>query len=65
LSEQIGQPLYIKEDARFILGSTSHIHVGGVEIPSETIPDVILAELKVLELDLNLVALLTMNRRNV
>lgn len=58
LSEQIGQPLYIKEDARIVLGSTSHIHTGAVEIPSETIPNLILAELKILELDLNTVALL-------
>ncbi|MEP4433600.1 MAG: AsmA family protein, partial [Hyphomicrobiales bacterium] len=58
LSEQIGQPLYIKEDVRITLGATSHIHAGTVQIPSETIPELILAELNVFELDLNLLALM-------
>ena len=54
LSDQIGQRLYIKEDARIVLGPTSHVHAGMVEIPSAAIPDVTLAELKILEFDLNL-----------
>ena len=58
LSEQIGQPIYVKEDVSVILGPVSRVYVGDVEIPSEEISDTILAQLKVLELDLDLVALL-------
>lgn len=58
LSEQIGQPLIIRDDVRVVLGPTSRIFVAGVEIPSEDIADKNLAELNVLELELDLFALL-------
>ncbi|MCP4306809.1 MAG: AsmA family protein [bacterium] len=58
LSDQIGQALVVKDDVSIVLGPTSRIHVSGVEIPSEKIPDAALAELNVLEFDLDLVALL-------
>lgn len=54
LSEQIGQTLYIRGDVSIVLGATSHIRATAVEVPSETIPNVNLAALNVLEMELNL-----------
>lgn len=58
LSEQIGQPIYVKEDVSIILRPISRVYVGDVEIPSEDISDAVLAELKLLEFDIDLAALL-------
>ncbi|WIY24265.1 AsmA family protein [Parasedimentitalea psychrophila] len=58
LSEQIGQPLHVKDDVSVVPGPISRITVARVVIPSENIPDTNLAELNFLELDLNLVELL-------
>ncbi len=57
LSDQIGQPLHIREDVRVVLGPVSRITVAGVEIPSQSVDGTALAELKRLEMDLDLVAL--------
>ena len=57
LSEQIGQPLLVNDDVSVALGRITHIYVGGVVIPSETLPDTSLAELKLLEMELNVAAL--------
>lgn len=57
LSEQIGQPIHVRDDVRIVVGPISRIYVGGVEIPSENIAETNLAELNVLELDLDLFAL--------
>ena len=57
LSEQIGQPLLVNDDVSVALGRITHIYVGGVVIPSETLPDTPLAELKLLELELDVAAL--------
>ncbi len=57
LSEQIKQPLLVQDDVSVTLGLTSNIYVGGVMIPSQTIPDTSLAELNMLELELDVVAL--------
>ncbi len=59
LSEQIGQTVHIKGDVSIILGTTSHIRATKVEVPSEAIENVNLAALNVLELDLNLSALIS------
>lgn len=58
LSEQIGQPLNVKDDVSVVPGAISRITVAGVTIPSKDIPDTNLAELNLLELDLNFVELL-------
>lgn len=58
LSEQIGQPLYVKGDVSVFPGRISRIMVAGVTIPSEDVSGTNLAELNLLELDLNLVSLL-------
>ena len=57
LSDEIGQPLVVTDDVRIRLGRIARVYVAGVEIPSETIEGVNLAELKLLELDVNLAAL--------
>ncbi|MGI9364202.1 MAG: hypothetical protein ACR2O8_03385, partial [Rhizobiaceae bacterium] len=57
LSEQIKQPLLVQDDVSVTLGLTTNIYVGGVVIPSQTIPDTSLAELNMLELELDVVAL--------
>ncbi|WP_170552438.1 AsmA family protein [Ruegeria atlantica] len=57
LSEQIGQPLLVNDDVSVALGRITHIYVGGVVIPSETLPDTSLAELKLLEMELDVAAL--------
>ncbi|WP_170766541.1 AsmA family protein [Ruegeria lacuscaerulensis] len=59
LSEQIGQTVYIEGDVSIILGATSHVRATKVEVPSETIENVNLAALEVLELELNLPALIS------
>ena len=58
LSEQIGQPLIVKDDVRVRLGRVARLYVSGVEIPSENIGNFPLAELNLLELDVYLVSLL-------
>jgi len=57
LSEEIGQPLVVRDDVRIRLGRIARLYVAGVEIPSENIEGVNLAELRLLELDVNLVSL--------
>jgi len=57
LSEEIGQPLIVKDDVRIRLGWIARVYVAGVEIPSENIDGINLAELNLLELDINLVSL--------
>lgn len=57
LSEQIGQPLFIQGDVRVYLAPVSRIFVSEVVIPSENLDDLKLAELDLLELDLDLIAL--------
>ncbi|MEW2915831.1 AsmA family protein [Ruegeria sp. ANG10] len=59
LSEQIGQALYIKGDVSIILGATSHVRATKVEVPSETIENMNLAALEVLELEFNFPALIS------
>ncbi|GAG66898.1 unnamed protein product [marine sediment metagenome] len=58
LSEQIGQPLVVKDDVRIKFGGTPRVFVSGVEIPSENIDGANLAELNLLELEVSLVSLL-------
>lgn len=58
LSQQIGQPLVVRDDVRVGLGRIAHVYVSGVEIPSESIDGLNLAELKLLELEVNLVSLI-------
>jgi len=58
LSEEIGQPLIVRDDVRIRLGRIARLYVAGVEIPSENIKGVNLAELHLLELDVNLASLL-------
>ncbi len=45
LSEQIGQPIVVNDDVSVALGRITHIYVGGVVIPSQTMPETSLAEL--------------------
>ncbi|WP_171128373.1 MULTISPECIES: AsmA family protein [unclassified Ruegeria] len=61
LSEQIGRPLLVNDDVSVALGRTSYIYVGGVVIPSLTMPESALVELNLLELELDIAALA--NRR--
>ncbi len=61
LSEQIGRPLLVNDDVSVALGRTSYIYVGGVVIPSLTMPEAALVELNLLELELDIAALA--NRR--
>lgn len=57
LSDQMGQPVVITGDVRLRPAVVSKIVVSGVQIPSETVPDEMLAELTHLELELDLLAL--------
>jgi AsmA family protein len=57
LSEQIGQTLVVKNDVRIDLGKIARVYVSGVEIPSENIKNTNLAELNLLELEVNLASL--------
>lgn len=58
LTAQIGQPLIIDGDVRVVLGRTTFVHVSEVRIPSSNIESLNLAELSLLEWELNLPALL-------
>jgi len=58
LSKQIGQSLIVRDDVRITPGRIARVYVSGVEIPSESIDDVPLAELNLLELNVNLVSLM-------
>ncbi len=57
LSDQIGRTLLVNDDVSVALGRITSIYVGGVVIPSQTFPDTALAELKLLELELDVAAL--------
>ena len=57
LTEQIGQSFLIDGDVRVVLGSTTKVHVSGASIPSENITSLNLAELDLLEWELDLPAL--------
>lgn len=57
LSEQIGQPILVNGDVSVLLGPVSTIRASGVQIPSENIEGVNLAELARLEFDVDLIAL--------
>ncbi|WP_170327425.1 AsmA family protein [Ruegeria arenilitoris] len=57
LSEQIGRPLLVNDDVSVALGRISHIYVGGLIIPSQTMPGSPLVELNLLELELDIAAL--------
>lgn len=57
LSDEIGQALVVNDDVRVRLGRIARVYLAGVEIPSENIEGVNLAELRRLELDVNLVSL--------
>lgn len=59
LSKAIGQQLIIETDVKAIVAPISHLTVSGVTIPSEGIDGTNLAELKLLELDVDLFALLS------
>ncbi|WP_270730381.1 AsmA family protein [Shimia sp. Alg240-R146] len=58
LSEQIGQPFLIDGDVKVVLSGTTLVHVSGASIPSADIPSTNLAELNILEWELDLPALL-------
>lgn len=58
LTAQIGQPLIVEGDVRVVIGRTTFVHVSKVRIPSSNIDDLNLAELNLLEWELNLPALL-------
>ena len=58
LSEQIGQEFVVDGDVRVIVGKTTRVHVSGARIPSTNLDDVNLAELNLLEWELNLPALI-------
>lgn len=57
LTEQIGQSFLIDGDVRVVLGSSTKVHVSGASIPSENITSLNLAELDLLEWELDLPAL--------
>lgn len=59
LSQQIGQPLIIQTDVRAFVAPTTHVTVSGVSIPSEAVDGLNLAELNLLEFDLDLVSMIT------
>ncbi len=59
LSEQFGQTVQIRGDVSVVLGPTTHVRATKVEVPSEKIENVNLAALEVLELELNLPALIS------
>ncbi len=58
LSQQIGQPLIIETDVRVFVAPTTHVTVSDVAIPSETIDGLNLAELNLLEFDLDLISVI-------
>lgn len=60
LSDKIGQPLIVRDDVhiRLRLTQIARVFIAGAEIPSESIEGKNLAELKTLELDLDLFSLL-------
>ncbi len=58
LTEQIGQTFLIDGDVRVVLAGTTKVHVSGASIPSENIPTLNLAELDLLEWEVDLPALL-------
>lgn len=57
LSREIGQPLFIETDVRAFVGTTIHVTVSDVTIPSEEFEDLNLAELKLLAFDVDTLAL--------
>ncbi len=59
LSEQIGQPVFIRDDVKMQVKRYSTIHTSDVVIPSENISDVNLAELDTLSFKLDLLDLLS------
>lgn len=58
LTKQLGQEFLVEGDVRVLLGRTTRVHVSGASIPSTTISNVNLAELSLLEWELDLPALL-------
>ncbi|WP_425044328.1 AsmA family protein [Primorskyibacter sp. S87] len=58
LTEQLGQAVMVEDDVSVVLGPISRIRAGGVLIPSENVDGTNLAELALLELDLDVLALL-------
>ncbi|WP_299354309.1 AsmA-like C-terminal region-containing protein [uncultured Shimia sp.] len=58
LSSQIGQTLKVEGDVKVVLGRTTFVHVSDVSIPSTSIDGLNLAELNLLEWELDLPALL-------
>lgn len=58
LTEAIDQPVHISGDVRIEPGLISRVHASGVDIPSLDMKDVSLARLDLLEVDLDLRALL-------
>lgn len=58
LTEQLGQPVVVLGDVRIEPGMTTIIHVSQVRIPSPNLPDVQLVGLALLELELDLPALI-------
>jgi AsmA family protein len=58
LSEQIGQPVFIRDDVKMQVKRYSTIHTSDLVIPSENIEDVNLAELDTLSFKLDLFSLL-------
>ncbi|MEP4702439.1 MAG: hypothetical protein ABJZ79_14955, partial [Parasphingorhabdus sp.] len=59
LSRQIGQTLLIKTDVKVVVALRSHFTVSDVAIPSETIDGLNLAELTLLEFDLDLISMIS------
>ncbi len=58
LSEQIGQPFVVDGDVWVSPGLTTQVHISGAHIPSNQIDDMALAELNLLELEIDIKALL-------
>ena len=58
LSRAIGQQVLIETDARALVGASAQVRVSDVSIPSEEIEGLNLAELRLLELDIDSLALL-------
>ncbi|MBE1285548.1 MAG: AsmA family protein [Rhodobacteraceae bacterium] len=58
LTEQMGQPILVQEDVSVIVGPITRVRAGGVVIPSEDMSDQVLAQLDVLELDVDMIAVL-------
>lgn len=57
LGESIGQPLIIRDDVRMQIRRNSTVFIGGVEIPSENIEGVNLAQLEAASFNLDLLEL--------